>query len=160
MTDGNGGTIDLHLATATLHSDIRDALLAEFKAIDKPWQKMKENEQSRLIHRADDIASSVVLGAVAVVASKGFSSVAASIDQFTRKDGLKIVVKAAATVEHITKLAEHGMNSVVLVLAEPAKFMGESKPIETENVGDLAMPKTGPGAPSDPAAMEQIGRGH
>lgn len=158
--DTNGKAVEIQLAAATLLGDVRDAVLAEFKTAEKPWSKMSEEEQERLIQRADDIADQVVLGAVAVVAQHGFSNLPASIDQFTRKDGLKIVLKAGATVEHITKLAEHGNNSVVLVLAEPARFMGERAPAETENVGELAIPKTGPGAPSDPKATAKLGRGN
>lgn len=147
------------LAVDTLRGDIRDQILAEFKHLPDAWQKMTEDQQARCIHRADRIAEDVVTGAVAAIAPRGFSNIVASIEQFTRKDGLKVVLQASATVDVITKLAEHGMNSVVLVLAEPAKFMGERKPAETDNVGDLAIPKTGPGSPSDPAAMEQLGRG-
>lgn len=147
------------LQADTLRGDIRDQILAEFKHLPDAWQKMTEDQQACAIHRADQIAEELVAGAVAAIAPRGFSNIIASMEQFTRKDGLKVVLKAAATVDAITKLAEHGMNAVVLVLAEPAKFMGERKPAETDNVGDLAMPKTGPGSPSDPAALEQLGRG-
>lgn len=162
QNESNGATApipNVQLEAATLLGDVRDALLAEFKAIDKPWSKMTEDEQGRLILRADDIAGDLVHGAVGCVAHHGFSHVGASLEQFTRKDGLKITLKSAATVDHITKLAEHGMNSVVLVFAEPAKFMGERKPAEPDNVGDLAIPKMGQGAPSDPDALETVGRG-
>lgn len=160
MADTNGNVVAIEFDTKSLLADVRDAILSEFKAVDKPWEKQNESEQSRLIQRAEYIAGRLIADVVAIVADKGFSSIPASIDQFTRKDGIKITLKASATVEHITQLAEHGMNAVVLVLAEPTKFMGKAKPKETENVGDLAMPKTGPGAPSDPAALEKIGRGH
>lgn len=160
MTNTNGKIVEIDLDTQTLLADVRDAILSEFKAVDKPWEKQNEKEQGRLIQRAEYVAGRLIADAVAIVADRGFSSMPAAIDQFTRKDGIKITLKASATVEHITQLAEHGMNAVVLVLAEPSKFMGKAKPTEPDNVGDLAMPKTGPGAPSDEAAMAKLGRGN
>lgn len=160
MADTNGAIVAIDIDTKSLLVDVRDAILSEFKAVDKPWEKQSETEQARLIQRAEYVAGRLIADTVALVADKGFSSIPAAIDQFTRKDGIKITLKSSATVEHITQLAEHGMNAVILVLAEPAKFMGTKKAAEPENVGDLAIPKTGPGAPSDEKAMAKLGRGH
>lgn len=146
------------LETATLLGDVRDALLAEFKAIDRPWEKMTEDQQDRLIHRAQDVADSLVRRTVNIVAEQGFANLAVTINKFTVKDGVKIEVGAAETVENITQLAMHG-GAAVLVLASMSAFDREKAPAEADNVGDLAIPKTGPGAPSDPAAVAALGRG-
>lgn len=150
---------EVAIASATLLGDVRDALLSEIKALPKPWQKMSEEEQGRAIHRASDIAGELVTKVVHLISTKGFSNLPVTINKFTVKDGVKIEVGAAETVENITHLAMHS-GAAVLVLATPSAFMGEKEKAQTDNVGELAIPKTGPGAPSDPDAMEHLGRGN
>lgn len=169
MTSENDGASDNATQRAeTLYGSIRDNVLREFKTMEKPWAKMTEVEQERIIHRAGDIASQVVRGAVAIVADEGFENVRVTIAQFTVKDGIKIQLTASNYLESVTALAAHGHSAAVLVLAEPSKFMGEENPAEPDNVGDLGMPKEGAsdgqnegedGERADQQALEQVGRG-
>jgi hypothetical protein len=72
---------------------------------------------------------------------------------------VKIEVGAAETLDNITHLAMHS-GAAVLVLASISAFDHERAPAEADNVGELAMPKTGRGAPSDEEGLAHVGRGN
>ena len=162
MGKGNGKaeTSEPTFDTETLRGDIRDAILTEFKQLPKPWQQMNEDEQERVITRATDIAGKVVVGAVDLVAARGLPALPISIAKF-EVDGaeLKGRYTAYATDENLLRIRHLADRRAMFVMADPEEYLGEKKPAETEVVGDLAMPKTGPGSPSDPKALEKIGRG-
>lgn len=163
MAKGNGKAQEASepaFATETLRGDIRDMVLSEFKLLPKPWQQMTEDEQERLITRATDIAATVVSGAVDLIAARGLPAMPISVAKFT-VDGseLKGTYTAFADDENLLRIRHLAERRAMFVMASPEDYLGERKPAETEVVGDLAMPKTGPGSPSDPKALEQVGRG-
>jgi hypothetical protein len=127
------------MAARTLRGDIRDALLTEFKATPVAWSFMTEAEQERVIHRCTDIAESIVNRAITIAASETVPHVAADVSQFTVKDGLKVQLAAAGTVDNINALAVH-RGAAVLVLIDPRKYMGQRKAAKPEVVGSLRMP--------------------
>lgn len=124
----------------TLRGDIRDQILAEFKGMPKPWQQMNEAEQRRVIERASEIALMLVTRAVRIAAHEGAPHLTAEVGQFTVKDGLKVQMAAAGTVENITRLAEH-RGAAVIVLVDPAKYHGERQKAQPDVVGDLRLPR-------------------
>ena len=124
----------------TLRGDVRDAVLREFKAMEKPWAQMNEKEQERLIHRAVDIAHSLTNSAIRVAAHRGFAYLVAGVKQFTVTDEIKTVVTCSATVENITKLAKHA-GEMVCVLISPTVFFGEREKATPDVVGELKLPK-------------------
>jgi hypothetical protein len=135
------------LQAKTLRGDIRDRILAEFKGMHKPWQQMNEAEQERIIHLAADIAGLVVNRAVEIAAHEGAPHLVVEIGQWGVKEGLKIQLGAAATLENGTQLlAHHG--PAVLVLIDPLKFKGQRAPAKTDVVGSLAIPRE-PGVHGD-----------
>lgn len=145
----------------TLRGDIRDAILSEFKTVQKPWQQMTEWEQGRLIHRARDIADKLVRQSVDIIASNGLPSLPIKVGKFT-VDGsaIKGTFEAYAEDEALLRIRKLSGTRAMFVLASPDAYQGERKEAETDNVGDLAIPRTGPGAPSDPDALAQVGRGN
>jgi len=147
-------------AVETLAGDIRDAVLAEFKQMPKPWQQMTEDEQGRAIHRARDIADKLVLGAVDMVAGRGLPSLPIEVGKITIEGAsCKGQFECYADDENLLRIRHLQGSRAMFVLASPSAYSGESKPAEPEVVGDLSIPKTGPGAPSDPAAVAALGRG-
>lgn len=147
------------VAINTLKGDLRDEILREFKSMAKPWVKMSEYEQERIIHRATDIAGTVVHQAITAIASRGFEHFNVTLGKITVDKGIECKFTLPFSGEAITGLCQRKGDSVILIARDATEFFGEKKPVEAENVGELAIPKTGPGAPSDAAAMEQLGRG-
>jgi hypothetical protein len=130
------------LQTETLRGDVRDAVLSEFKAMAKPWQAMNEEEQDRVIRRADGIARTMVRSAVDLIAARGLPAIPIEVGKMTM-DGAEIEGKFKCYADDETLLrARHLQNSrAMFVLASPDAFNGEEKPAETEVVGELAIPK-------------------
>jgi hypothetical protein len=127
------------MAARTLRGDIRDALLTEFKTTPVAWSFMKEDEQERVIHRCTEIAEQIVNRAILIAASETVPHVPADVAQFTVKDGLKIQLAAAGTLDSISALAAH-RGAAVLVLIDPQKYMGQRKSAKPDVVGSLRMP--------------------
>lgn len=146
------------LDTKTLRGDIRDAVLAEFKHLPKPWQAMNEDEQQRLITRAEDIAGELVRGAVDLVAARGLPSLPITVGKFTcEATELKGSFNAYPTDESLLKVRSLCDRRAVFVLADPDEFNGERKEAVPDTVGTLAMPKTTDrpfGAPPDQPAAD------
>jgi hypothetical protein len=131
---------DFH--TETLRGDVRDVVLSEFKLMAKPWQAMNEEEQDRVIRRAEDIADRLVRDAVDLIAARGLPAIPIEIGKMTM-DGAEIEGKFKCYADDETLLrARHLQNSrAMFVLASPDAFNGEQKSAETEVVGDLGIPK-------------------
>ncbi len=149
----------LTAAARTLRGDIRDRLLMEFRSLPRPWQQMNEDEQRRIIHVANDLAAKIVNEAILIAAHEGAPHLVATVGQFTVKDGIKVQMNAAASVENISRLAGH-RGAAVLVLTDPSKFHGQRQRAEPDIIGDLRLPKNGGEEErEDEAYLQQIGRG-
>ncbi|MEO6381956.1 MAG: hypothetical protein ABIO35_08160 [Nitrobacter sp.] len=143
------------IETETLRGDVRDAILTEFKTIPKPWQAMNEDEQERIINRADDIANTLVRRAIDLIAARGLPSIPIEVGKMTM-DGAEVEGKFKCYADDEMLLrARHLQNSrAMFVLASPDAFNGEEKKPEPDVVGDLAMPK----GPTDAEAIAHFGR--
>lgn len=147
------------LATTTLRGDIRDKILSEFKAIPKSWQTSSENEQSRLINRAKDIADSLVCRAIDIIAAKGLPALPITVGAMTiEQSACKGKFECFADDESLLRIRHLQGSRAMFVLASPDAFNGEQKKAETENVGDLAMPK-GDEPRADEANLAAVGTG-
>lgn len=116
----------------TLSGDIRDRILDGIVRRMPCWTKMQEYEQRRIIEESTDIARSLVRETVQAIAHHGFEHMLVTTGKWTVKDGIKLEVGASGSVEDITKLAEHGTGSAILVFAEPSAFFGQRKPAEAD----------------------------
>lgn len=141
--------------TNTLRGDIRDVVLTELKQAVKPWQQMNEDEQEHVIHRAGDIADSLVRRAVDIIAARGLDCLAITVGKF-QVDAAEIkgTFEAYADDANLLAIRHLAGRRAMFVLSDPAAYLGERKPAETEVVGDLAMPKGSP----DVAVVEQTMR--
>lgn len=152
------------LATDTLRGDIRDELLREFKHLPKPWQAMNEDEQSRLINRARDIADTLVRRSVDLVAARGLPALPIEVGKFT-VDGaaIKGSFECYADDESLLRIKHLANKRAMFVLASPDAFNGEQQKAETDVVGDLAMPKDTEIDPDaerpDEANLAKVGQG-
>lgn len=155
MSDESTKTTELD--TTTLSGDIRDAVLTEFKHLAKPWQTMTEEEQQRCIDRAEYIGRDLVRRAVDLVAMRGLPALAITVGKFTcEASEMKGTFEAYASDENLLRIRHLCDRRAMFVLADPEEYLGERKPAEPENVGDLAIPK---GPQSDPDALATLGQG-
>lgn len=147
------------LAANTLRGDIRDKILTEFKAVPKSWQTSTEDEQNRLINRAKDIADTLVRRAIDIIAAKGLPSLAITVGKMTIDNSeCKGTFECYADDESLLRIRHLQGARAMFVLASPDAFNGEQKKAETDNVGDLAMPK-GDEPRADEAALSAVGTG-
>jgi hypothetical protein len=115
------------LQAETLVGDVRDALLTHIRSMETPWSKLSERQQQAKIDAISRAAESLVRGSVHLIAHQGFPHLVVSTGKWGVKDGIKLEAMASATVDNITKLAEHGAGAAILVLAEAGEFFGERK---------------------------------
>jgi hypothetical protein len=150
---------ETELNTESLRGDIRDRILTEFKHIPNVWQKMAESEQERLISRAQDIASELVRKAVDLVAERGLPALPIEVGKITIDGGAcKGTFECYADDENLLRIRHLQGSRAMFVLASPDAFNGEKQPQETDNVGDLAMPK-GDEPRADEANLANVGQG-
>lgn len=128
----------------TLSGDIRDALLTHVRGIKVPWAMLAEDEQQNAIDAVEKTAAHAVRQIAALMARRGLPHIIGSVSKWTVKDGIKLELEASSLVENITALAEHGNSAAVLVLAEPAMYIGERAPAKAD--------KDQPDLPIDKAA--------
>jgi hypothetical protein len=151
----------LELQTETLIGDVRDAVLAEFKHLPNTWQKMNEEEQQRLITRASDIADSMVRKAVDMIAARGMPALPIEVGKITIEGAeCKGAFECYADDEALLRIRHLQGSRAMFVLASPDAYNGKTETPKPDVVGDLAMPKTGPGAEHDAGALAAIGRGN
>lgn len=149
------------IKSETLKGDVTKALLDHIQAQPKPWAKMTEYEQERCIHGCRDIAGKLVHEAVRLTASRGFEHIPVSIGKFSvdAEKGIQSSFAMSRSDENLLAMGRRLGSVVLLIPMDLHDFMGERRPTEPDVVGDLSIPKTGPGAPSHPQAEAQLGRG-
>lgn len=126
-------TVDqVALAADTLSGDIRDRLLRIVRNMETPWSKLSERDQEWRIDSIRKAADDAVRGAVRIVANQGFPHLTMRTGKWNVSDGLKLEITGAASVENITRLAEHGPGECVLVLVEVGEFFGERRAVQAE----------------------------
>lgn len=162
--DGNGKERALaDIAVDTLKGDIADWLIGMVKDITTPWAKMKEREQRETIEQVKRLAFALTERAVTISATRGFPHFPATVGQFKidAKLGIVGVFAVPNTDEALLALNRHRFQQVLLIAHDMLAFLGERAPILPDVIGDLRVPEptTGPGAPSDEKAMQQLGRG-
>lgn len=117
-------TNTVEMQAETLSGDIRDQFLDVLRGLDEPWIKLSEHQQKRAISNIEKLSRDVVRGSVDIVAQTGFVHMLVTTGEWTVKDGIKLKVNASGSVEDITKLAEHGGGSAILVFADAAAYFG------------------------------------
>lgn len=116
----------------TLSGDIRDALLTHVRSIKVPWAMLAEDEQAEKIAAITSMAEHAVRIAAGKIAHQGFEHVIVTTGKWTVKDGIKLEVNSAASLENINALAQHGAGAAILVLVDAAQFFGERAPAKPD----------------------------
>lgn len=137
------------LASDTLRGDIRDALLAWFKAQPKHFSAMSETEQRDLSDAADRYATELVKDTAKLIAAGERPTIVATLVEYKEKDGVEAKLKLPSRGEVVASLHEACGREVLLVTTGAEEFLGEAAPAEIKaDQGDLL----GVGAEYDEAA--------
>ena len=137
LTDEEIGRIEA-IAEETARGDVRDFMLDRIKRMKKPWDQLGEYEQRSEITSADMAAQQLVRKVVMLVAAHGRRHIKAAFEQYTVKDGLKIVLQAPVTQENVLTLTAGRGSQVILTLADDSPFAGQkTDPKPTPNQGAL-----------------------
>ncbi|KAB7782430.1 hypothetical protein [Methylorubrum populi] len=134
-------TEDTEFQVETLRGDVRDKILDNIVRRLPCWTQLGEREQKSIIDQATAISSFVIREVVNVVVHRGFTHMLVTTGEWKVKDGIKLQVGASGSVEDITKLAEHGGGSAILVFADARDFFGQR--------ADAAFDKDEPELPID-----------
>lgn len=110
----------------TLAGDTRDVLLTHFRGMALPWGHMNEQEQTDKIEAIEKTAHELVRRAVYMVAASDMPVLHVQLGKWTVDKGMiKREFTLAAILDNIRRMSEHGAISALLVLADPAVYMGE-----------------------------------
>lgn len=108
---------------ASVGGTLLAALLQEIRRLDKPWPNTPEEEQQRVIDRLGKAVDDHVRRAVNQVAKCGFPFAVGTLESLAIKDGVKAAVKFGRAAESIHTLMDHVGTGVLIVFADPTKFV-------------------------------------
>lgn len=112
------------LNTETLVEDVSHNLLKiiqDAKNGPKPWDKMNEGEQAKVIEKIQAAARHLVGGAVRLVSARGFKVIPAQVESWKVKDGLQITLKGVDNMEAFEALSEGKFANLVFASIEDFK---------------------------------------
>jgi hypothetical protein len=116
----------IELAGETLRGDIRDSLLAWFKAQPKSWPFMAEREQRDLADAADRYAKTLITQACKIIAAGERPCIVATLVEYREKDGVEAKLKLPSKGEVVSALHEACGREVLIVTSGAEEFQGEA----------------------------------
>lgn len=99
----------------TLRGDLRDLVLGAFKARPKAWKDMGEMDQRQMAHDIDVFARETIDAIARVIAGEGATTVPATLEGITIKDGMKLTLKSVANHANLDALADQVGSEVIIV---------------------------------------------
>ena len=123
----------INLTSETLTGDVRDALLGQIRALQKPYARCTQDEQQEIIYHADKVAHNLVERAVEIIAAHGRNIIMATLESFSVKDGIKATVKCANVQSSLVEFGNATGKAVFIVVADKAQFTGEQEPAKPES---------------------------
>src|SRR6185437_15293632 len=130
------------MQVSTLRGDLRDQILRLVRDQPNHWPKMTGDAQQDTITRIELLANDLVNRTVDLVASRGAGFQLVTLGEATITP---TVIKCKFTIprsaENAAALNARIGQTVVLVARDAEQFIGERAPAQTDNVGDLAIPR-------------------
>jgi hypothetical protein len=126
------GETGIEIARETLTGDLRDAALQWIRTLKKPWPALSEEDQQNVIESVTRGAAFAASRAVGIIAADKPGAVAAELEQFTAKDGLKVVLKCIENEENVVALLRAKGTRVMISSADVSHFVGERAPAMPE----------------------------
>lgn len=112
------------IAAETMHGDLMAIVLDELKAAPDVWQKLGEQEQDDVIGRVKRRTGAVIEDCVRMIATRGFTRIAAKVDSITVKDGIKAVFTLSQFAASRHELVDAQGQTAYIVLADTDAFAG------------------------------------
>jgi hypothetical protein len=105
---------------------MRDIMLDTLKhrASTLPWNMWKEDEQQDFIDRVNAVVEEATKQAVEIICADGRPTIACNVEQFTVKDGVKIVVKTTLSPETLAIIGTLKTKTAILTFADAGDYMG------------------------------------
>lgn len=115
----------------TLTGDVRDFLLDHLRDSKKalPWPNLGEKQQAEVIESCTNAAEDLVKKIVNIVALDEAKSITASVEQFTVKGSIKIVLSAPTTDDNLRALGDSVGKAVNLIVSDIDPYTGERAPV-------------------------------
>lgn len=120
------------IAAETLSGDVRDAILGQIRALQKPYARCSQDEQREVIEHAAKVANGLVRNAVEIIASHGRKVIHSTVEQITVKDGIKVVLKSANTEAALSELGNCIGKQVLIIISDASDFTGEKQEVKPE----------------------------
>ena len=109
------------LAREFMMGELMAAAMKQLRAIDKPWLRLPENEQKRVIEEVKQDVRKAIIAAVEIIASDDRTRFRATVEQVVFKDGVKAVFTMLNT-EDSHELADTAGGSVLVVIEDPYRY--------------------------------------
>jgi GTP:adenosylcobinamide-phosphate guanylyltransferase len=110
------------IAADSLGHDLLDLLVHEVEQT-VTWKGMTEMQIQTVIDRLRARVQKLVTEALAILLKGEYPNCKAVLESVAIKDGIKAVLKIGRTEHHLIELAEHVGTPVVLVMADPGKYL-------------------------------------
>lgn len=118
----------IEVAKSTMQGDLRDVCLDIFKSPKikgKPWKDMTEDEQRYVVSTIEQKIGQSIRRSIDIIASEGRRNIRVTLKQMTVKDGLKGTFECAKTHELRHELLDAQGDTVLIVLTNSDKYLGE-----------------------------------
>lgn len=122
----------IDLASDTLRGDVRDSILAWFKAQPKAWPFLSEREQRDLADSADRFAEQMTKQACQIIAANERPCIVAKLVEYKEKDGVTAQLKLASTGANVAALHEACGLEVLIITSGFDEVSGEAGPAEID----------------------------
>lgn len=121
------------LALDTLSGDVRDAMLTQFRSMQKPWAQMNQNEQTRFNDAIDQASRHLVREAVNLMTDSEFPTVRVHLgDVKIGKNGIEAKITCENTEDSRITLGEHVDSNVTIICADKTNYMAERAPARVD----------------------------
>ena len=120
MTEDNNQTA-AELARLFLLGELMGAATRQLRAIDKPWLRLPEADQKRVLLEVQSDVRSAIDRAVELIATDARTCFVAAVESVTFKDGVKAVLTMANT-QASHELADTAGGSVYVVIESPQRY--------------------------------------
>lgn len=117
------------LARAFLMGELMAAATKQLRALDKPWLRLPETDQRRVLAEVERDVAHAVTSAVQTIATDDRTAFSAQVESVTFKDGVKAVL-TMANLPASHELADTAGGRVYVVIENPHRYtaVGDNAP--------------------------------
>lgn len=125
------------LARAFLLGEVMASAMRQLRALDKPWLRLPEEHQKRVIREVELDIRPAIEKAVELIASDARTRFRATVESVTFKDGVKTVLTMGNTAAS-HELADVAGGNVLVMIEDPLRYtVGGNLPKADENQPSL-----------------------